>query len=329
MAAERGGSGEAPVSQRVPPADDSVAPAEANGNDPVHVSSAGTVATLTAPAAAPPAEMPKELLFRRRVGLISAARELWGVRELIRTLTERSIRARYKQTFLGAGWAVVTPVLLMVVFSVFFRRVARVDTGGVPYALFAYLGLLPWTFFASAVSQGGVSLTQNNTLLNKMYCPREVFPLAAVVVAAIDMLIAYGVLILLFALNTFAPKVTSLWLPVLLAVQIAFTVGVTLVVSSVLVYVRDLRLAIPLILQVGLFATPVAYALSAIPESWRWPYCLLNPLGPVIDGFRRTVLYGQAPQWGYLGLAALTSVAVLVVGYLLFKRLEKGFADVA
>ncbi len=277
----------------------------------------------------PPAAPPPELLFRRRVRFGEEARALWKSREVIRTLAEREVRARYKQAFLGVAWAVITPVVLMIVFSLFVRRVAQVDTRGAPYPLFSYLGLLPWTFFSAALSQGGQSLVSNSNLLNKVYCPREVFPLGSVIVATLDTLIATVILGVLFVVTTFMPAPTLFWVPVLLVIQVAFTVGVTLTVAAVLVYLRDLRHALPIILQLGLFATPVAWGIEVVPREWQLVYSALNPLGPVIDGYRRSVLFGEAPQWQLLVPAAITAGVVLCGGYLLFKRLETGFADAA
>jgi len=276
-----------------------------------------------------PTEPPRDLRFRRRLRIGTSLVELWRARELVRSMAEREMRARYKQTVLGFAWAVVIPVVYMVVFTVFFRRVANVNTRGVPYALFTYVGLLPWTFFSSSLSLGGTSLLTNLSILNKVYCPREIFPFASVSVAAIDTTVATGVLGVLFAVTTFMPKATIVWVPVLLAVQVAFTLGVVLLFSSIIVYVRDLRHLLPIALQLGLFATPVAYGLEAIPSRWQWLYALLNPLGPVIDGYRRTVLFGQAPDMLLLGLSALTATVLLVAGYAAFKRLETGIADVA
>jgi ABC-type polysaccharide/polyol phosphate export permease len=270
-----------------------------------------------------------ELRFKRRMWFGPAIRELWGAGELLRTLAERELRARYKQAVLGFGWAIITPVVLMVVLSLVFPRLADMDTQGAPYPLFVYLGLLPWTFFSSSVLQGGQSLVNNATLLNKVYCPREVFPISSVVVAGIDTAISTLVLGVLFIITGFAPKATSVWVPVMLVVQITFTLAVTLLASAVLVYFRDLRHALPIVLQLGLFATPVAYSIDLVPESVRTLYCMLNPLAPVIDGYRRTVLWGEPPAWDLLGPAAASSALLLVVSYAVFKRLETGLADVA
>lgn len=267
--------------------------------------------------------------FKRKVSLIKSAAELWRSRELVRTLAERELRARYSQAVLGFAWALLTPLALMLVFTVFFNRVAKVDTGGAPYALYAYLGLLPWTFFSSSVSLGGQSLIANLSLLNKVYCPREVFPLASVLVAGLDMVISTAVLVVLFVVYRTAPKSTAVWIVPLLLVQLAFTMGVALIISSIVIYLRDLRHVLPIALQLGLFATPVAYGIDVVPRSARPLYSLLNPLAPVIDGYRRAILLGKGPSWGLVGLGAITATAALAGGYLAFKRLEPGMADVA
>jgi ABC-2 type transport system permease protein/lipopolysaccharide transport system permease protein len=272
---------------------------------------------------------PEELRFKRRLSHVQALRDLWHFRELVVTLAERELRARYKQAILGFAWAVLTPLIYMVVFTVFFQRVADIDTGDAPYALFSYVALVPWTFFSNSVSLGGLSLIQNIPLLNKVYCPREVFPLASTCVAAIDAAVSLLILGILFVVYRYPPAPTTVLVPILFIVQLAFTLGVALILSSVLVYVRDLRHMIPILLQLGLFATPVAYGIDEIPTEWQWLYSLLNPLAPVIDGYRRTVLDGTAPDWALLGLGAITATVTLVGGYALFKKLESGFADVA
>ncbi|MEA2827779.1 MAG: type transport system permease protein [Actinomycetota bacterium] len=276
-----------------------------------------------------PAEPRREIWFTRRIRPREALKELWAARELVHTIAERDLRARYKQAVLGLAWAVVTPFVLMVAFTLFFRPAAHVETNGVPYPLFAYLGLLPWTFFSTSVSKGGLSLTDNVALLNKIYCPREVFPLAALIVAGFDTVVSLIGLAVVFVATGFMPKATSVWVPLLLVVQLAFTAGVTLAVSSILVYVRDLKHALTILLQVGLFATPVAYGIDRISRSTRLLYSTLNPLAPVIEGYRRAVLYGKPPEWTMLLAGVGTSTVVLLGGYYLFKKLEAGIADVA
>jgi ABC-2 type transport system permease protein/lipopolysaccharide transport system permease protein len=255
--------------------------------------------------------------------------KLWRSREIVRSLAERDLRARYKQAVLGFAWAIITPVLLMVVFTFVFRRGVSVDIGDVPYPLFSYLGLLPWTFFSTSVSQGVIALVSNMTLLNKVYCPREVFPIAKVTVAGVDMIIATAVLLVLFPITGFAPRATSVWVPLLLVIQLLFTLGIAIVLSGMSVYLRDLKHAVPILLQLGLFATPVAYGLNFIPEHLRTAYVALNPLAAVIDGYRSTVLYGTAPNAQLTVVAGCSALFVFLAGYYAFKRMETGLADVA
>jgi ABC-type polysaccharide/polyol phosphate export permease len=276
-----------------------------------------------------PVEPPPELRYRRVLSLRTALRELWRSRELVRTLAERDLRSRYKQASLGFAWAVILPLVFMVVFTVFFKNVAKINTGDIPYPLFAYLGLLPWTFFSSTVGSGSTSLSSNLSIINKVYCPREVFPLASAAVAAVDTAIATIALFALFAITGYPPSATAIWVPVLLIVLLMYTMGVTFALASSTVYVRDLKHALAIALQLGLFATPVAYSLDEIPSNLQPIYCFLNPLAPVIDGLRRTVLLDQQPDWPLLGLGALGATIALVFGYWLFKRLETGIADVA
>ncbi|GAA1268197.1 ABC transporter permease [Kitasatospora nipponensis] len=257
------------------------------------------------------------------------ARELWAARELVRALAERDLRARYKQAVLGFAWAVLTPLALCAIFTLVFHRAVRIETGSTPYTLFAYVGLIVWQFFSNTMNQGALSLANNLSLLNKVYCPREVFPLATMLVATVDMAVATGVLGLLFLVFWTPPAATLLWVLPLLVVQFAFTYGVALILSVAVVYLRDVRHLLPIITQMGVFATPVAYPLAKIPHAWQEVYCALNPLGAVIEGYRRALLYGEAPDLRLTLAAAASSVVFLVGGYLLFKRLETGIADVA
>jgi ABC-type polysaccharide/polyol phosphate export permease len=277
------------------------------------------------------AEPRREIWFKRRVKLLPALRELWAYRELTFTLAERDLRIRYKQAVLGIAWAVITPVFMMLAFTLIFQKFAKINTNGAPYALFSYMGLLPWTFFSSSLQTGGLSLVSNQPLLNKLYCPREVFPIAGIADAMVDALIATLVLAVLFPIVGFTPKVQIFYLPLLMLVLVMFTLGVTLALSALTVYMRDLRLVLPLVIQMGLFVTPVVYASSSISKSQSFlvAFSVLNPLVPVIDGLRRTVLNGQAPQWLPLGAGAASSLVVLLAGFALFKRLETGMADIA
>jgi ABC-type polysaccharide/polyol phosphate export permease len=272
---------------------------------------------------------PKDLRYRREFSVRSSIEEVWQSRPLVRALAERDIRAFYKQAWLGIAWAVVNPVVLMLIFTLIFTRVAKVDTGGAPYVLFSYLALVPWNFFSSSVSSGGVSIINQMALVNKIRCPREVFPLSNLASSAVSAIIATGVLLILFVTNRFVPKIETLWVPIPLLVMITFTIAVTLAVSAVTVFMRDVRHALPLIMQLALFATPIAYSIDFVPTAWQIPYVMVNPMAAVITSYRDCVLYGQAPPWNLLLPAAASSLAMLYGAMRLFRRLEVGFADVA
>ncbi|MDP9332706.1 MAG: ABC transporter permease [Actinomycetota bacterium] len=275
---------------------------------------------------------PMSARYHRPVAPSTWLKELWGSRDLVTALTIRELQARYKHAVLGCLWALLVPLTLMLVFTTVFRHVAHVETGDAPYAVFAYLGLLVWTFFSTSVSLASQSLLNNAQLFNRVYFPREVFPLGAVAVAAVDNGVALVALGLLFLLTGTSPHVSLEHAPalvVLLGVVYAWTIAVALIVATAVVYLRDLRHLLPIVLQVGIIATPVAYGFDAIPGGQRRWYSLANPLGPVIDGFRRVLLYDRAPQWGLVGLGALSAGLGLVVAYAVFKRLETGLADIA
>jgi ABC-2 type transport system permease protein/lipopolysaccharide transport system permease protein len=269
--------------------------------------------------------------FRRRVRALPAVRELWHYRELILSLAERDLRVRYKQAALGVAWALLTPVLLMGAFSLVFTKFTHVGPQGVPYPVFSYVGLIPWSFFSTALSRGGTSLVLNIPLLNKLYCPREVFPLASIALATADGIAATAVLPLIFVFTGTAPKLETLYAPLLLLIALLFTIGLTLAMAATLVYLRDLQMLLPVIVQFGLFVTPVAYPMSSVTHTQLGQviYSALNPLAPVIDGLRRGILYGHAPQWLPLLAGTASATIVLVAGFKLFKRLETGLADIA
>lgn len=278
------------------------------------------------------AEEPRrEIWFRRRISVRAAVRDLWRARELVLTLGERDLRVRYKQAILGFAWAVFTPVMLMLVFTLVFQKFANVHTGGVPYPVFSFVGLIPWTFFSATVSSGGMSLVTNMPIVNKIYCPREVFPIGVMAVAFVDAVVSIAVLGVLFGIEGFAPRAETYYAPLFLPALIAFTLGITLAVSILLVYLRDLRHVLPLLIQFGLFLTPVAYGISVIAHTRAKVllYSALNPLAPVIDGLRRTVLAGKPPDWAALGVGTASAFLFLAAGYWIFKRLEGGIADIA
>jgi ABC-2 type transport system permease protein/lipopolysaccharide transport system permease protein len=277
-----------------------------------------------------PAEPPADLVYRHKVSLIGGIRSGWRSRRIMWALAERQLRARYKQSLLGFAWALITPLALMVAFTLLFDRVAEIDTSGAPYALFSYLGLLPWTFFASSLNSGSASLLfGNQALLTKIPIAREVFPLSSIALATVDSGLALVALGVLFVALTYMPHIQALWIPVLFTIQLLFTVGCVLGLSVVVTYIRDIRQALPLILQFGLFVTPVAYGLEVVPSAIRPFYSFLNPLGPVIDGYRRTVLHGQSPEFDLIGIGAAGALCFFLGGFWVFKKLEPGIADVS
>jgi lipopolysaccharide transport system permease protein len=253
-------------------------------------------------------------------------RELWEYRELLYFLTWRDIKVRYKQTAVGAAWAVLQPVSTMIVFSLFFGRLANIPSGDVPYPLFAFAALVPWTFFATAVVQGANSLVDQEDVLTKVYFPRLIVPAAAVVACLVDLGIAFVVLIGLVVLYGVAPTAALLALPlfVLLAAITAFAVSLWL--SALNVLYRDVRYTLPFLVQLWLFVSPVAYPSTLVPDSWQAVYGL-NPMAGVIDGFRWALVGGPAPAVGLLGASVAAVIALLVTGLYYFHRMERSFAD--
>ena len=253
--------------------------------------------------------------------------ELWEYRELLYFLTWRDIKVRYKQTALGAAWAVIQPLLMMVVFTVFFGRLARLPSDNFPYPVFAFSALVAWTYFATALTQSANSLVDNARLITRVYFPRLLLPLAAVLAGLVDLGIALLVLTGMLLFYGIRPTPTVLALPflTLLAATTAFAVGLWL--SALNVKYRDVRYTIPFLIQFWLFATPVAYSSSLVPAKWRALFGL-NPMTGVVEGFRWALL-GEAPAFAAaLPLSLLVVTVTLVGGLYYFRRTEKGFADV-
>ena len=273
---------------------------------------------------------PPEMRFRRAFALKTSGGALWRSRSIILSLTIRDLRATYSQEVLGFAWAVLAPITLMVVFTFLNDRLQGngFETGGVWYPIFLYVGLLPWTFFSGSVSQGGTSLV-NNPLLNKVYAPREVFPISDIIGAIVNTLCASFALAILFLIDGTLPSATFYWVVPLILILLVFTTGVTLLVAGLTVYLRDMRHALPLGLQLGLFLTPILYGLNKIPSEYRGIYSAVNPLAAIIDGLRRCLLYDQAPRASYTIIAAVMACVWLLGSFILFKRLETGFADVS
>lgn len=257
---------------------------------------------------------------------MSALTDLTQYRDLLWLWTAREVRVRYKQSLLGAAWAILQPLALTVMFTVIFSVLVRIDTAPIPYPLFAYTAMVPWAFFSNSISSGVPSLVNNMNLVSKVYFPREILPFASIGAAFLDFLIASGLLAVMILFYGTLPGLEILWVFPILAVQIALTLGVTLALSAALVFFRDVRFVIPLMLQLWMYASPVIYPVSLVPERFRALYSL-NPMVGVIDGYRRVLLEGLPPDLLSLGLGAAVAAVLLVIGYWFFKRSEPAFAD--
>ena len=251
---------------------------------------------------------------------------VFGYRDLLWMWIAREVRVRYKQSLLGVGWAILQPLVLTVIFYFVFSRLARIDTGGVPYPIFAYAALVPWTFFTTSLGFGIPSLVNNMNLVTKIFFPREVLPLASIGAALVDFLVASAIFVGMLVFYGVRPDIYALWVIPLLAVQIILTVGVTLLGSAVIVFFRDMRFVIPLLTQVWMYVTPVIYPVELVPERLRL-YYYLNPMASIIDGYRRVLLLGEAPQMPALLLGTLVSLLLLLLSYVFFKRVEPLFSD--
>ena len=259
--------------------------------------------------------------------LMRRVQELYWHRELLLAWSQREIKVRYKQSLLGGAWAILQPLSLMIVFSVIFTHFVKMPSDGIPYPVFSYSALLPWTFFATAISFAVPSLTQNMNLVAKTYFPREILPTAAVLAAFVDFAVASVVFVGLFLFYHMPLTAALLLLPLLLAIQLMLTLGVVLFASAINVFYRDVRFVVPLALQLWMYATPVIYPASLVPERFRAVY-MLNPMAGLVEAYRAVALRAEPPDWSSVATAAAISTLSLLAGYLYFKRAEPRFADV-
>jgi lipopolysaccharide transport system permease protein len=253
-------------------------------------------------------------------------KKLWQYRELLYFLTWRDIKVRYKQTALGAAWAIIQPSMTMVVFSLFFGKLAKMPSDGIPYPLFAFSALVPWMFFSNGLTQSSNSLVQNAHMLKKIYFPRLIMPIATIASGVIDFLIAFAVLLLMMGYYGVVPTANVIWLPFLLLLEIATALGVGLWLSAMNVHFRDVRYVVPFLVQFWLFATPIAYPSSLLSEPWRVVYGL-NPMVGVVEGFRWALVGTQTAPGPIILISTVVSVTVLVSGVFYFRRMERTFAD--
>jgi lipopolysaccharide transport system permease protein len=254
-------------------------------------------------------------------------RELWRFRDVALQIATRDIKVRYRQTVLGAAWAVLQPVATMVVFSLFFGHLAHVSSEGVPYPLFSLAGLVPWAYFSTALLLGADSLVSNGALVSKVYFPRIFIPAGVVAAGLVDLIIAFVILLVVVAAWGTALSVTVLAVPLFVVVMVAAALGVTAALAAVNVRYRDVRYVVPFATQLWLFATPIAYPLTLIHGPWR-TVAGINPMTGVIEGFRWAVLGTPTAPWTLIAVSAASAAFLLVGGLVYFDRVERGFADV-
>lgn len=253
-------------------------------------------------------------------------RDLWAYRELLFFLTWRDVKVRYKQTALGAAWAILQPLFMMIIFTIFFGRLAGVDSAGIPYPLFALAGLVPWTFFSNAITASGNSLVGSAHLITKVYFPRLIVPAAAMLAGLVDFALAFLLFCVMMVYYRVAPTIHVLFLPVLVVMTSLFALGVGTWMAALNVKYRDVRFALPFLIQLWLFVSSVILPSSALPHKWRW-LLMLNPMSGIIEGYR-SALFGLPFDWPALGAAAVITLIVLAYSIYSFARVERSFADI-
>lgn len=253
-------------------------------------------------------------------------RELWKYSDLFYVLTVRDIKVRYKQTVLGILWAILQPLSMMIIFTLFFGRLAAIPSDGLPYPVFVFSGLLPWTFFSNSLNTSTNSLAGNTALITKVYFPRMIIPFAAIGAGLVDFVIAFALLILLMIYYGIGLSINILMLPVLTFLTMFFTAGLGLYLSALNVKYRDIRYAVPFAIQILMFITPIIYPSSLVPEKWRW-LLKLNPLTGIIEGYR-SAIFGTSFDFMTLGISTFMIFIIFFYSTYLFRQMERDFADV-
>ncbi|HSE17303.1 MAG TPA: ABC transporter permease [Pyrinomonadaceae bacterium] len=257
---------------------------------------------------------------------ILSFKDIWAYRELLFFLTWRDVKVRYKQTALGAAWAILQPLFMMIIFTIFFGRLAGVASAGIPYPLFALAGLVPWTFFSNAITASGNSLVGSANLITKVYFPRLIVPAAAMLAGLVDFLLAFTMLVLLMFYYRVTLTIQILFLPVLILLTALFSLGVGTWMSALNVKYRDVRFALPFLIQLWLFVSSVILPSTSVPQKWRW-LLMLNPMSGIIEGYR-AALFGLPFDWPALGIASALTILVLLYAIYAFGRVERSFADI-
>lgn len=253
-------------------------------------------------------------------------KDLWSYRELFYFLVWRDIKVRYKQTLLGFGWAIIQPLFMMIVFSLFFGTLAKIPSEGIPYPLFNYSALLPWTLFAEGIGRSSSSIISNINLVQKVYCPKLIMPLSGILSPLVDFVIAFFILIGLMIYYGYPATVKVLWLPGFIILAMLTALGVGLWLSAINVKYRDVRYAIPFLIQIWLFASPVVYASSLLPPQYQMVYGI-NPMAGVIEGFRWALLGAEPPSY-LIAVSVIMVIVILISGAFYFRRCEITFPDV-
>ena len=254
-------------------------------------------------------------------------RELWAYRELLYFFTWRDIKVRYKQTLFGFAWAIIQPLFMMIIFSLFFGTLAKLPSEGIPYPLFSYAAVLPWTLFSEGLTRSSNSLVQDANLIQKVYFPRLLMPLSGILSPVVDFAIAFVVLIALMLYFGYYPSVMMLLILPFLLLELMLATGIGMWLSAINVEYRDVRYAIPFLIQLGLFASPIVYPVTFVPERFQAVYGLLNPMAGIIEGFRWAILGTKPPSYLLIASVAII-IVILISGAFYFRRREKAFADV-
>lgn len=256
-----------------------------------------------------------------------AKSEIWRFRELLYFLVWRDVKIRYKQTFLGAAWAILQPFITMIVFSVFFGRLAKIPTDGIPHPIFWYSALLPWTYFSGALTAAGNSLLVNRDLITKVYFPRLILPASSVLTGLVDFMVATGLLVALMAWYRIELSWGLLVWPLAVVVLVFLALGAGMFLAALNVNYRDVKYALPFAVQLLLFLTPIIYPSSMVPERWRW-LLAINPLTGIIEACRASLLSTHAIDWTLFGVSVVVTLVVFVLGFVYFERTQRSFADI-
>ena len=274
-------------------------------------------------------DLPSITLIRPSATWVSLnLRELWEYRELLYFFVWADLKVRYKQTVLGAAWAVIPPFFTMIVFSIFFGRLAGISSDGVPYPVFAYAALVPWTYFATSLTNASNSLLTARAVITKVYFPRLLLPISSTLTSLVDFAIAFSVVVILMLYYSIVPSIAILALPVFILLAAATALSLSLWLSALNAQYRDVRYVVPFLLQIWLFLTPVAYSGNLVPERWQTIYGL-NPMAGVIEGFRWALLSQDRASWSLVAVSILMVIALLIGGLFYFRRMERSFVDVA